>query len=186
MFYFYTFIYLLKSCFKSEFPSSGTVQYIDTAAQQLQLIECVLYFFKVRCRPNWCPKQDFIEKKWTWWPILCNRALHLTNPKCTHTHTPWIHTWSSRQPFMLRCLGRSCGFGALLKGTSVVVLRVERTLDIQRAQDIHSPHLQFLPAWDSNSQPFDFESNSLTNRPRLPHCCFFFSRVASLFLYNAF
>ncbi len=31
------------------------------------------------------------------------------------------------------------------------------------------PHLQFLPAWDSNSQPLDYESDSLTIRPRLPH-----------------
>ncbi len=35
---------------------------------------------------------------------------------------------------------------------------------------IHSPHLQFLLARDSNSQPFDYESNPLTIRPRLtPH-----------------
>ncbi len=27
------------------------------------------------------------------------------------------------------------------------------------------PHLQFLPARDSNSQPFDYESDSLTIRP---------------------
>ncbi len=62
---------------------------------------------------------------------------------------------------MLRRPGSSWGFGALLKGTSVVVLKVERALYI------HSPHLQFLPARDSNSQPFDYESNSLTIRPRL-------------------
>ncbi len=92
MFYFYTFIYSLKICFKPEFPSSakhkhyfeecgkpnscwstvfstvkvnvdqllfgyphsskylltdvnvcGVVQYIDTAAPELQLIECALY-----------------------------------------------------------------------------------------------------------------------------------------------
>ncbi len=79
-----------------------------------------------------------------------------------HTHTPWTHTQSSGQPFILRCPGSSWGFGALLKGTSVVVLKVERALYI------HSPHLQFLPARDSNSQPFDYESDSLTIRPRLP------------------
>ncbi len=44
----------------------------------------------------------------------------------------------------------------------IVVLRMERALDI------HSPHLQFLPAGDSNSQPFDYESDSLTIRPQLP------------------
>ncbi len=95
-----------------------------------------------------------------------NLCSALTHPKCTHTavntHTPWTHTRSSGQPFMLRCPGSSWGFGALLKGTSVVVLRVERALYI------HSPHLQFLPARDSNSQPFDYESDSLTIRPRLP------------------
>ncbi len=102
-----------------------------------------------------------------WWPILRICALQLIHPKCTHTavntHTPWTHTRSSGQPFMLRRPGSSCGFGALLKGTSVVVLRVKRALDI------HSPHLQFLPARDSNSQPLDYESNSLTIRPRLPY-----------------
>ncbi len=35
--------------------------------------------------------------------------------------------------------GEQLGFGALLKGTSVVVLKVERELYI------HSPHRQFLP-----------------------------------------
>ncbi len=52
-----------------------------------------------------------------------------THPKCTHTAVN-THTRSSGQPFMLRRPGSSCGFGALLKGTSVVVLRVERALDI--------------------------------------------------------
>ncbi len=93
--------------------------------------------------------------------VLC-----LTHPKCTHTavntHTPWTHTRSSRQPFMLRHPGSSWGFSALLKGTSVVVLRVKRELYI------HSPHLQFLPARDSNSQALDYEADSLTIRPRLP------------------
>ncbi len=94
-----------------------------------------------------------------WWPILGICALHLTHPKWTHTavnrHTHRTHTRSSGQPFMLRRPGSSWGFSALLKGTSVMVLRVERALYI------HSPHLQFLPARDSNSQPFDYESDSL-------------------------
>ncbi len=42
--------------------------------------------------------------------------------------TLWTHTRSSGHPFMLRCPGSSWGFGALLKGTSVVVLKVERVL----------------------------------------------------------
>ncbi len=91
-----------------------------------------------------------------WWPILGFCALQLTHPKCTHTavntHTHREHTRSSGQPFMLRLPGSSWGFGALLKGTLVVVF------------------LQFLPTRDSNSQPFDYESDSLTIRPRLPPC----------------
>ncbi len=56
---------------------------------------------------------------------------------------------------MLRCPWSSWGFGSLLKGTSVVVLKVERALYI------YSPHLQFLPARDSNLQTLDYESDSL-------------------------
>ncbi len=94
--------------------------------------------------------------KWHW-PILGICALQLTHPKCTHTavnthtHTLWTHTRSSGQPFMLRRPGSSWG------------------LKVERALDIHSPHLQFLPARDSNSQPLDYESDSLTIRSRLPH-----------------
>ncbi len=40
---------------------------------------------------------------------------------------------------MMKWKWRDVGFGVLLKGTSVVVLKVERALYI------HSPHLQFLP-----------------------------------------
>ncbi len=93
---------------------------------------------------------------------------HLTYPKCTHTpvntHTPWTHTRSSGQPFMLWHPGSSWGFGVLLKGlTSVVVLRVERALYI------HSPHLQSLPDRDSNICNLWITSPTLlTIRPRLP------------------
>ncbi len=101
-----------------------------------------------------------------WWPILGICALHLSHSKCTHTavntHTPRTHTRSNGQPFILWCPGSSWGFSALLKGTSVMVLRVKRALDI------HSPNLRFLLARDSNLQPFDYESDSLTIRPRLP------------------
>ncbi len=95
-------------------------------------------------------------------PSKCTHTVVNTHTPWTHTHTPWTHTPSSGQPFMLRRPGSSWGFGALLKGTSVVVLKVERALYI------HSPHLQFLPARDSNSQPLDYESESITIRPWLP------------------
>ncbi len=91
-------------------------------------------------------------RKWKW--SMVTHTLNLCsafNPsKCTHTavntHTPWTHTRSSGQPFMLRRPGSSWGFGVLLKGTSVVVLKVERALYI------HSHHLQFLPTRDSKSR----------------------------------
>ncbi len=40
---------------------------------------------------------------------------------------------------------------------------------VVRALHIHTPHLQSLPDWDSNTQPFNYESKSLTIRPRLHH-----------------
>ncbi len=85
--------------------------------------------------------------------------------KCTHTavntHTPWTHTQSSGQPFVLRCPGSSWGFSALLQGTSLWYW------GWRECSTFTSPH-QFLPAWDSNSQPLDYESDSLIIRPRLP------------------
>ncbi len=83
-------------------------------------------------------------------------SLHLTHPK-------WTHTRSSGQPCYM-APGSSWGFGALLKDTSVVVLKEERALVI------HSPTNNPCRTRDSNPQPLDYESDSLTIRPRLPHC----------------
>ncbi len=80
-----------------------------------------------------------------------------------HTHTPWTHTQSSGQPFMLRRPGSSWGFGALLKDTSVVVLKEER-----ECCTFTPPTYNSCLARDSNSQPLGYESDSLTIRPRLP------------------
>ncbi len=57
---------------------------------------------------------------------------------------------------MLRRPGNSWGFGVSLKGNSVVVLTVERALVTP------PPHLQSLLDQDSNPQPLDYESDSLT------------------------
>ncbi len=55
-----------------------------------------------------------------WWPILGICALHLSHPKCTHTqqwtHTPWTHTRSSGQPFMLWRPGSSLRVRCLAQG----------------------------------------------------------------------
>ncbi len=65
----------------------------------------------------------------------------------------------------------------MFKGTSIVVLRVERALYI------HSPHLQSLLARDSNPQPFDYESDSLTIRPRLPHTQAYIVECTYIYIY---
>ncbi len=99
-----------------------------------------------------------------WWPILRICALHLpiqsahTHTQHTHTHTPWTHThthtpWAHRrrhgQPFM------HLGVRWLAQG------HLSRVIEGERVLYIHSPHLQFLPARDSNPQPLCYESDSL-------------------------
>ncbi len=116
------------------------------------------------------------------WPSMVTHTRNLSsafNPSAvrseqTHTHTPWTHTRSSGHPFMLRRPGSSWGFGALLKGlTSVVVLRVERALDI------HSPHLQSVP--DLRLEPATFGLQvRLSIQPRLPTTCWSHLVYASL------
>ncbi len=64
---------------------------------------------------------------------------------------------------MLRRPGSSWGFGVLLKGTSVVVLRVESALDI------HSPHLQPLP--DLRLEPATFRLQVQFSNHSLRHDC---------------
>ncbi len=98
----------------------------------------------------------------TYSQILGIRALHLPMQSAhtqQWTHTPWTHTQSSGQPFVLRCPGSSWGFSALLQGTS------SWYWGWRECSTFTSPH-QFLPAWDSNSQPLDYESDSLIIRPR--------------------
>ncbi len=100
------------------------------------------------------------------WPIL--GILHL--PLLVHTHS------SEHTPGAVG--GHSCcgarghlGVWCLAQGHLVMVLKVERALYI------HSPHLQSLPDRDSNSQPFDYESDSLPlghDFPKDPRCKFCF------------
>ncbi len=80
-------------------------------------------------------------------------SMHLTHPKWTHTRKQWAA--------MFQRPGSSWVSGALLKDTSVVVLMEERSLVI------HSPTNNPCRTRDSNPQPLDYKSNSLTIRPRL-------------------
>ncbi len=90
-----------------------------------------------------------------WWPILRIHALHLTHPK-------WSHL--------------CCGARGAFRG-SVPCSRAPQSWYWECCT--FTP-LQFLPARDSNSQPLDLESDSLTIRPWLPphahlhtHFCLF-------------
>ncbi len=73
----------------------------------------------------------------------------------THTHPEqWAAIYAAAP-------GSSWGFGTLLKCTSVVVLKVERVLDI------HSPHRQSLPDLRLEPATLAHKSDTLTIRPRI-------------------
>ncbi len=110
------------------------------------------------------------------WPSMVIHTRNLCsafNPsKCTHTavsseqtnkHTLTHTPGAVGSHLCCDARGSSWGSGALLKGlTSVVVLRMERALDI------HSPTYNPCQTWDSNPQPLGYKSDSLTIRPWLP------------------
>ncbi len=91
-----------------------------------------------------------------WWPILGICALHLTHPKCTHTavntHTHHEHTPGAVGSHLCR--------GAV--GDSVPCSRASRPGIEGGERALYIPHLQFLPDRESNSQPFDYESDCIT------------------------
>ncbi len=119
-------------------------------------------------------KTFFTVWKWKWSDIQPSMVTHIRNlcsainPSKVHTHSSehthivnthpeqWaaIYAAAPREQLGVRCLAQ----GHLSRGIE----------GGERALYIHSPHLQFLPARDSNSQPLDYESDSLTIRPRLP------------------
>ncbi len=126
-------------------------------------VNCIDFFFTVCALYE---SESDVTYDQVWWPILRIIALHLTHPKCTHTavstHTHWTHTQSSGQPFMLRHQGSSWGFGVLLKGTTVVVLRVKRALYI------HSPPPTIPAGSRLKLAIFYYKSDSVTIRQWLP------------------
>ncbi len=105
--------------------------------------------------------------KWKWHTAkYCNPYSEFVlciYPYKVHTHSSEHTPRAVGSHLCYSARGAVGGSVPCSRATSVVVLRVERALVI------HSPpHLQFLPARDSNSQPFAYESDSLTIRPRLP------------------
>ncbi len=72
--------------------------------------------------------------------------------------------WAANAAAPREQFGAPRGFGALLKGlTSVVVLKVERALDI------HSPHLQSLPDLRLEPTTFGLQARLSTIWPRLAY-----------------
>ncbi len=101
----------------------------------------------------WNKSESDVTCGQVWWPILWICALHLSHPvhtqQWTHTHTHTTHTHPEQWAAIYAAEpGEQLGVQALLKGTSVEVLRVERVLYI------HSPYLQFLP--DLRLEPATF------------------------------
>ncbi len=101
-----------------------------------------------------------------WWPILGISALHLTYSKCTHTavnthtHTPWTHTWGRHL-----CFGTRGAVGGSVPCSMAPRRGIE---DGESAGHSLPPTYNSCWTWDSNPQSLDYESNSLTIRPRLP------------------
>ncbi len=102
--------------------------------------------------------------------VLCaypSKSAHTQQWVHTHTHTHTVNTHLEQWAAIYAAAGEKLGVQCLAQGHLVMVLKVEKSLYI------HSPHLQFMPARDSNLQPLDYESDSLTIRPRLPLMCMF-------------
>ncbi len=93
-----------------------------------------------------------------WWPILRICALYLTHPKCTHTA---VNTHPEQWAAILCCGAQ----GAV--GGPVPCSRAPQSWYWER-WTFTPPTYNSCRTWDSNSQPFDYESDSLTIRPRLP------------------
>ncbi len=115
---------------------------------------------------------SFKWRKWIdMWPSMVTHTRNLCsaiNPSkvhihsSEHTHTVNTHPeqWAA---IYAAAPGSSWGFGALLKGTSVVVLKVERAL-------FTPPHLHSCRDLRLELATFiGYESNSLTIRTRLPN-----------------
>ncbi len=122
--------------------------------------------FTQKKKEKLCESESDLTYGQVWWLILRICALQLTHTQSAHTHTQqWTHTHREHTPGAVGS-HLCCGARGAVGGS----VPCSRALKVERALDIHSPHLQSLPDPDSNSQPLDYESDSLTIRPCLPFC----------------
>ncbi len=123
-----------------------------TVGWGLQSIDCWLYFemySKIKVKKI----EMTYGQVWSHTRNSCSAF----NPSKARTHT---HTHTHTQQWAAIAAPREqLGFSALFKVTSVVVLKVED----------FPPTYNPCRTWDSNSQPLDYKSDSLTIRPWLPH-----------------
>ncbi len=136
-------LFLTSHCLAS-FYSEQCLKFCipSTSCDCLPLYNVSLIVF-LNCKSLWIK----VPAKWI--------NVNARTQKWTHKHTIIAHPeqWAA---INAAAPGEQLGVWCLARGHLVVVLKVERALYI------HSPHKQSLPDRDSNSQPFDYESDSLT------------------------
>ncbi len=95
-------------------------------------------------------------------------ALQLTHPKCAHTQQ-WTHTHREHTPGAVGS-HLCCGARGAVGGSVPCSRAPQSWYWGWRERCIFTPPT-YNPCrtWDLNSQPLDYESDSLTIRSRLPH-----------------
>ncbi len=127
-----------------------------------------LITFSLEAVLSWISESDVTCDE-VWWPILGICALHLTHPKCTHTAVN-THTHCEHTPGAVG--GRLCCSTQGTVGSLVPCSRVSAQSWYWRWRErctFTPPTYKSCRAWDLNSQLLDYESDSLTIRPRLSH-----------------
>ncbi len=95
-----------------------------------------------------------------------------THREHTHTHTH-THTVNTHTAVGSQCSGTWGAFGGSVScSRATQSYWIELILKLERVLYIHSSTYNPCWTWDSNSQPLDYESDSLTIRPRLPQSTF--------------
>ncbi len=127
----------------------------------LCFIICTVLCYQIRN----ISKVKWREVKWKWHTAkygdpYSEFVLYIYPSKCTHTavntHTHTVNTHPEQWAAIYAAApGDQLGVRYLAQGHLVVVLKVERMLYV------YSSHRQSLPDRNSNSQPFDYESDSL-------------------------
>ncbi len=106
----------------------------------------------------------------TWHVTHTRNLCSAFNPHTVHTHssehTHTVNTHPEQWAAIYAAApGEQLGVWCLAQG------HLSRGIEGGESAGYSLPHLQFLPARDSNLQPFDYESDFLTIRPRLFSVC---------------